>query len=57
MTGTRVAKYNQLVCIASVLSKTVRPLLTGYIKTSRKYKVWKQKTLNVYLKPEICSLR
>ena len=40
MTGVRVGKYNELVRIASVLNKTIKPLLTGYIKTSKKYKVW-----------------
>ena len=40
MAGVRVAKYNELVRIASVLTKTIKPLLTGYIKTSKKYKVW-----------------
>lgn len=41
MTGVRVTKYNQLVRIVSVLSKSLKPLLTGYIKTSQNYIVWK----------------
>ena len=40
MIGVRVDKYNKLVRIVSVLTKTIKPLLTGYIKTSKKYKVW-----------------
>ena len=39
MTGLRVAKYNAMMCIASVLCKIIQPLLTGYIKTTQKYRV------------------
>ena len=49
MTGLRVTKYNELMCIASVLCKTIQPLLTGYIKTTQKYKIWKQQPI------EYCS--
>ena len=40
MTSVRVANYNELAHIVSVLTKTIKPFLTGYIKTSKKSKVW-----------------
>lgn len=39
MTGLRVLTYTKLVRVANTISKTLAPLLTGYIKSRDKYKV------------------
>ena len=40
ITGLRISTYIKLVRIANTISKTLEPLLTGYIKSKDKYKVW-----------------
>ena len=40
ITGLRISTYIKLIRIANTISKTLSPLLTGYIKSKDKYKVW-----------------
>ena len=41
ITGNRVDIYLKLIDIASTINKTIKPLLTGYNATTKKYKTWK----------------